>query len=166
MLSNFWYPQLKSEKVDIIDTEKKLRDSKEQMEKYLREYDQLFRMTQKLTEDLEVQIHLNETIEGENGDKKIVLEEKQHELKRMMKESNKVNAAKKATMDKIAEIETERLGYEKERDELKIEIERLVTSELKAARRDGEMSAKKIDEKKREKEVRSCGLRSDKPVVP
>lgn len=131
--------ELKAEKVDIIDTEKKLRESKEQMEKYLREYDQLFRMTQKLTEDLEVQIHLNDSIDKENGEKRGVLEEKQKELKRMMKESSKTNAATKATMEKIAEIETERLGYEKERDELKVEIERLVTSEIKSARRAGEL---------------------------
>ncbi|GMH70981.1 hypothetical protein TrST_g2385 [Triparma strigata] len=145
--------ELKAEKVDIIDTEKKLRESKEQMEKYLREYDQLFRMTQKLTEDLEVQIHLNDTINTENEEKRVVLEEKQKELKRMVKESSKTNAASKAIMEKIAEIETERLGYEKERDELKVEIERLVTSEIKSARRAGELSSKKVDEKKREKEI-------------
>ena len=144
---------LKADKVDIIDTEKQLRESKEKMEKYLKEYDALFRMTQKLTEDLEVQIHLNDTIDKENASKKITLAEKQVEHKVMVKDSQKTAAAKKLASDKIAEIEKERLGYEEERDQLKMKIETLVTADIKNARKEGEMSNKKIDEKKREKEI-------------
>jgi chromosome segregation ATPase len=144
---------LKLDKVDIIDTEKQLRESKERMEKYLKEYDSLFRMTQKLTEDLEVQIHLNDTINKENMEKKQVLAEKQTEHKGMVKESTKVAAAKKLATDKIAEIEKERVGYENERDKLKLQIEQLVGADLKNARKEGELSLKKIEEKKREKEI-------------
>ena len=145
--------ELKSEKVDIIHTEKKLREAKEQMEKYLREYDSLFRMTQKLTEDLEVQIHLNETLCTENNENTNVLEEKKVELKRIIKESGKVNAAKKVTNDKIALVETEKEGFEKERDELKLKIENLANIEIKAERKEGENLRNKFDEKKREKEI-------------
>jgi len=121
---------LKAEKVDIIDIEKRLRESKEQMEKYLREYDSLFRMTQKLTEDLEVQIHLNDTIDKENGEKLVVLEDKGKEFQRLVKDSNKVNAAKKVTSDKITELETERMRYEKDRDELKVRLSEERSDEL------------------------------------
>ena len=37
------------------------------MEKYLKEYDQLFRTTQKLTEELESQMYTNETMENEHN---------------------------------------------------------------------------------------------------
>ncbi|GMI42250.1 hypothetical protein TeGR_g14775, partial [Tetraparma gracilis] len=144
---------LKADKVDIIDTEKQLRESKERMEKYLKEYDALFRMTQKLTEDLEVQIHLNDTIDKENAEKKQELLQKQGDHKVLVKESTKTNAAKKLASDKIAEIEKERLGHEAERDKLKLEIEKLVGGDIKNARKEGEMCGKKIDEKKREKEI-------------
>ncbi|GMH54130.1 hypothetical protein TrRE_jg9596, partial [Triparma retinervis] len=144
---------LKSEKVDIIDIEKKLRDSKEQMEKYLREYDSLFRMTQKLTEDLEVQIHLNDTIDKENASRLETLEDKGKEFNRLATESSKVQAAKKVTDGKIGELEKERMGYEKDRDELKLKIETLVGSDIKSARKQGEIAQKGIDEKKGQKEI-------------
>jgi hypothetical protein len=110
-------------------------------------------MTQKLTEDLEVQIHLNDTIDKENAEKKQELLQKQGDHKVLVKESTKTNAAKKLASDKIAEIEKERLGHEAERDKLKLEIEKLVGGDIKNARKEGEMCGKKIDEKKREKEI-------------
>ena len=48
--------RMKAEEDSIINTENQLRESKAQMETYLKEYDSLFRMTQKLTEELESQM--------------------------------------------------------------------------------------------------------------
>jgi chromosome segregation ATPase len=157
--------ELKGEKVDIIDIEKKLRDSKEQMEKYLREYDSLFRMTQKLTEDLEVQIHLNDTIDKENAERMAALEEKGKDFNGLVKESSKVQAAKKVTEGKIAELEVEKMGYEKERDELKLNIEKLVSSDIKSARKQGEVAQKGIDEKKGQKEILTKRIGAEEKVA-
>ncbi|GMI62183.1 hypothetical protein ScalyP_jg9282 [Parmales sp. scaly parma] len=144
---------LKREKSEIVDTEAKLRESKNQMENYLREYDQLFRMTQKLTDDLEVQIHVNDSVDQENGEKTEVLHTRRGEVKLLMKEAAKVAAAKKITSVKIDEIAGEQIVYEKERNSLKEEVDVLVNVDIKGNRKDGEELKKKEATEKRKKEI-------------
>jgi len=144
---------LKSEKNEIVDTEAKLRVSKNQMENYLREYDQLFRMTQKLTEDLEVQIHVNDNVEKENQAKMEVVSERRLEVKGLLKEQSKVAAAKKITSAKIDEVIADQAKHEAERDELRAQVDALINIDIKQARKEGEELKKKEQMEKRKKEI-------------
>ena len=145
--------QLKDEKVDVMDVENQLRDAKAQMEKYLKEYDALFRQTQKLTEELDVQVHVNDGVDKDNKERKETLVEKAADLKALAKEEASVVAARKIVTEKIAEVELERGGFESERDKLKLDVDRILGVDIKSAKKDGELLKKKIDEKKREKEI-------------
>lgn len=144
---------LKDEKVDVLEVENQLREAKAQMEKYLKEYDALFRQTQKLTEELDVQVHVNDGVDADNKQRKEALAEKATDLKALAKEQAGIIQQRKLVTEKIAQVEVERQGFEAERDKLKLDVDKIVGVDVKAAKKDGELLKKKIDEKKREREI-------------
>jgi chromosome segregation ATPase len=69
------------------------------------------------------------------------------------------------TRQMLVEIENERQGYEKKRDELKAEITRLVSVEIKSRRKECETQRIQIDEYKREREILNKKLSTSEKSV-
>ena len=61
----------REEGASIIEMENHLHKLKTEMEVYLKEYEELFQETQRLTEQLESLMYLNENMEGENKAKRV-----------------------------------------------------------------------------------------------
>ena len=157
--------RMKTEEESIVNTENQLRESKAQMEKYLKEYDQLFRTTQKLTEELESQMYTNETMENEHNARRRDIAAKEGEIQQHRKEGAQVQKQKNATLKKTDAVENDRQQYERERDELRARITSLTTLEIRSEWKTGEIQKKQIDDLKREKEILNRKLGSSEKTT-
>mmetsp|Transcript_33611 Transcript_33611/g.77642 ORF Transcript_33611/g.77642 Transcript_33611/m.77642 type:complete len:874 (+) Transcript_33611:212-2833(+) len=145
--------RLEQEEKDIATSERQLRESKVQMDAYLTEYDMLFRKTQSLTEELEQQIHSNAVLTADNNTRRVEIAAKEAEVTLEKKESAKLSKQKDATVKKTAQVETERQGYEAERDELRGRISQLDNSEIRTEWKAGEAHKKTHENLRREQEI-------------
>lgn len=137
----------------VLQIETELHEAKVTMERYLTEYDVLYRETQHVTEALEKQIAVNKQILESNEEKCHVNIRRKKEKHTLQKELKKLEKLKQLAMQMLIDIENERLGYEKKRDELKAEITQLATVEIKSKRKECESQRKQIDQYKREQEA-------------
>ena len=157
--------RIRREEHDIVATESQLRDSKAEMENYLKEYDMLFRTTQKLTDDLESQMVSNEATEHENVARKKEIARSVTDIASIAVELAGVAKQKDSTQKKTEAIEVERQQYETERDDLKARIAQLSSAEIRTEWKQGEFQKKQIDDLKREKDILNRKLGSSEKAA-
>ena len=150
---------------NVVKIEKELQEAKYTMERYLFDYDALFRETERLTEVLEKHVAVNKHIKEENAERGRLVQARREELRVTQRESRKLDKLKQLAVEMLMEIETERQGYEKTRDELKGEVTRLVSVEIKSKRKECESQRVQIDEFKREKEILNKKLSNSEKSV-
>eukprot|EP00752_Nemacystus_decipiens_P010274 g9156.t1 len=144
---------LKTEAEHIGVVEEQLRASKEEMERCLSEYDELFRTIQRLSEELNSQIAANGVLQEENASKKQATEATLARLRDFEKNTRKTMRLKELAQKKIDEAESKRQEYERQRDTLKTKIHSLNSVDMKAARKDIDSLKRQIGELKREKDI-------------
>ena len=161
--------EIQSGKDKQHDLETQLAGAKATMEKYLRDYDALFKKTQKVTEDLESQVEKNKaqrdtvnTLEKElklktlecgriNGDKEIAERKYDREARSVLHYKQLLEATKTPLALAHAEIESlqkELLGAHRHETELKKEaegIEREKTAQIKETEKAQARVKEKID---------------------
>ena len=93
---------------EIGAIEGRLREAKAQMEKYLREYDGLFRKTHKLTEELDEQMQRNQIAQAECVQREQDVQQKRGENVQVSKELARVTKLRDATVKKIGVIEAKK----------------------------------------------------------
>ncbi len=75
----------------IMKLEQQLKQARNAMEKYLRDYDTLFQRTQSLTTDCEEQIHKRELLAGEVTQLRNEISERDEEIRRKKEEIASIN---------------------------------------------------------------------------
>jgi len=145
--------RIKAGEDEIVSMEGRLRDAKSQMEKYLREYDSLFRKTHKLTEELEEQMHSNQMISSENQQREHEVSAKKGESYEVTLEVQRVQKLADMTKKKILGVDADKIKVEKEREELKAQIGQITNFEIVSQRKEGELHRKQIDDLLREREI-------------
>jgi chromosome segregation ATPase len=157
--------QLAMHKNAVLKIERELQEAKGTMERYIHEYDTLFRDTERMTEQLEKQLNTNKHLKEENADKGRRIAERREELKGIQREQHKLARLKRLALQMLEQIEAEREGHEKARDQFKVEIARLASVEIKSKRKECETQRVQIDEFKREKEILNRKLSASKKSV-
>jgi len=138
---------------EIGAIEGRLREAKAQMEKYLREYDGLFRKTHKLTEELDEQMQRNQIAQAECVQREQDVQQKRGENVQVSKELARVTKLRDATVKKIGVIEAKKEKVEREREALKGELKQLTEFAVVTERKEGESLRKQIESLAREREI-------------
>jgi chromosome segregation ATPase len=138
---------------EIMKMEGQLREAKLQMEKYLREYDSLFRKTHKLTEELEEQMHNNQMVQSENQQREHEVHAKRLEAEDVTVDVMRVKKQRDKTESMIEQVEGERDAVETKKEELKLQIAQLQNQDIVTQRKEGELHRKQIDDLLREREI-------------
>lgn len=144
---------VKLEGRSLDDLDSILVDTKERMERNIREYDELFRQLQEITHKLEKQTKVNEKSRLEIEEKKAYIDHREYETGQMNKEIKKIKKMTKMAEDKIREVDAEKIRV----DEQKAELERLADNinkvEIVAITRAIEGQVKNLAQTKGEMEV-------------
>ncbi|CAM9861031.1 unnamed protein product [Ascophyllum nodosum] len=144
---------LNAEAKSIAILEGQLRASKEDMERCLSEYDELFRTIQRVSEELTAQVATNSALQEENATKRPTLGETMAILRTLEEESRKTAKLKELAQKKIDEAEARRHQFEENREKLKSEIHGLRSVELKAGQKSIAALKRQVEEAKREKDI-------------
>lgn len=144
---------LKEEEAAINRIEEQLRESKEHMEAYLKEYDQLYRTTQALTDTMEKQVKMNEGIKKDNEERRKTITNTAEEIALVNKELHKLAKLKAGVDEKVNEAELERIKYEAQRTDLQSKISTVWELDIRTEKKAGESHKKILDDLKREKDI-------------
>ncbi|CAM9562834.1 unnamed protein product [Ectocarpus sp. 4 AP-2014] len=144
---------LKTEAEHIGVVEEQLRASKEEMERCLSEYDELFRTIQRLSEELNTQISANGVLQEENVSRKQATDATLTRLRVLEKNTLKTMRLKDLAQKKIDETEAKRQQNEQQRDTLKTKIHGLNSIDMKAGRKNIDSLKRQLGELKREKDI-------------
>jgi chromosome segregation ATPase len=144
---------LKQEEVAISRVEGQLKEHKEHMEAYLKEYDQLYRTTQSLTDTLEKQLKTNEGIKKDNDERRVRIASTQEEVALIHKELSKLKKLKDMLDTKVGQSETDRELLEGQRIELQTRITAIWELDIRTEKKSGESKKKVLDDLKREKDI-------------
>ncbi|CAM9594906.1 unnamed protein product, partial [Pylaiella littoralis] len=161
---------LKTEAKHIGVVEEQLRASKEEMERCLSEYDELFRTIQRLSEELNTQIAANGALKAstiqacmtsnthtltheENAQKKQATNATLARLRETEKSTRKILRMKELAQKKIDEAEAKRQQHEQGREVLKAKIYSLNSTDMKAGRKKIDSLKRQTGELKREKDI-------------
>jgi hypothetical protein len=143
----------REEGASIIEMENHLHKLKTEMEVYLKEYEELFQETQRLTEQLESLMYLNENMEGENKAKRVDIALKEKTINSLKLEMLQKKKTKEVLLKKTSVVEKQRESCEQARDELQARITQITACEIPAVWREGEAHQKKIENLKRERAI-------------
>lgn len=110
--------KLEGKSLDSLDTI--LVDTKERMERNIREYDELFRQLQEITHKLEKQKKVNEKSELEIEERRAYIDHREYETAQMGKEIKKIKKMTTMAEEKVREVDAEKIRV----DEQKAELER------------------------------------------
>lgn len=149
---------LEGERKLNLSIERDLREGKERMEGYLKDYDQILNASETLGREYEKQVASNNKIREDIEVKKTELTTKKSELLKVKKDHKKLASLKDLTITKIAEADIELASKEQERDKLQQKINELSNNEAKLLRKECESKVKQLVDVKQEKEVvmRKC----------
>ena len=97
-----------AEDKSLKDLDLSIAKSKQRMEVYISEYDQLFHTLTELTTDLDKQNSQNKKLEEEIVQRKLEIDAKSSEIKKARKELEKINQLRELTKKKCQEADDER----------------------------------------------------------
>ncbi|KAF4324478.1 hypothetical protein BBO99_00000155 [Phytophthora kernoviae] len=130
-----------------------MRESKQKMEKYLKQYDGLFRTTHSLTEAMQLQWQKNVELHKENVHVEHELDGKEQQIQTITRDALKIEKLMEIAREQLQDIEEKRSDCEVEKEKAKLELENLVNVSLEAEKKQSELLAKKLEEMLREREV-------------
>ncbi|KAG7402253.1 hypothetical protein PHYBOEH_003512 [Phytophthora boehmeriae] len=130
-----------------------MRESKQKMEKYLKQYDGLFRTTHSLTEAMQLQWQKNVELHKENVHVDNELNVKEQQIQTITRDALKIEKLMEIARDQLQDVEAKRSDCELEKEKAKLELENLINVSLEAEKKQSELLAKKLEEMLREREV-------------
>ncbi|KAG9410971.1 hypothetical protein AC1031_019003 [Aphanomyces cochlioides] len=130
-----------------------LRESKARMEKYLKQYDILFRTTHQFTEAMEGQWQKNVELQKENTQSEANIAAKEEILAKLQKDISKVEQLVSLTKEKIAQVDQSKETIDAKRDEYKRSLDELVNVTIEVERKQGESMRKTRDDLLRQREL-------------
>lgn len=137
----------------LEDVQRSLEVSKAMVEENVRTLDRLQSKQSNVAYEVERQKKNNAKIEVENEERVQFCAVRDEESKRHFKQAKKLKPLKELTLEKITEIEEEKIKYETRRAELEKQIEHIEQVELKEFRRENEALEKQISSLKRELDI-------------
>ena len=145
--------QVKLEGKSLDDLDNVLVDTKNRMERNLREYEDLYRQLQDITHKLEKRKNLNKKSEVDIADRKQYIEQREYENGQRSKEIRKVKKMTEMAEEKIREVDAEKIKVDDRKAELERAIETVSRVETVAVTRAIEAQVKQLAQVKGEMEV-------------
>ncbi|KAG1696066.1 hypothetical protein DVH05_019051 [Phytophthora capsici] len=130
-----------------------MRESKQKMEKYLKQYDGLFRTTHSLTEAMQLQWQKNVELHKENVQVEHELDTKEQQIQMIARDALKIEKLMEIAREQLQDVEAKRSDCETEKEKAKLDLENLINISLEAEKKQSELLTKKLDEMLREREV-------------
>ena len=96
----------------ILKVEGGLKASRSQMDKFLREYDQLHQKTIQLTDDLDNQMHTNQLLANDLNERESEIFRKRSECEQVRREDRRIEKLGRLTDKKVAKVQAERQALE------------------------------------------------------
>lgn len=153
-LENAAMETLKKENEDNLrKKELAMRESKQKMEKYLKQYDGLFRTTHSLTEAMQLQWQKNVELHKENVQVEHELDVKEQQIQAITRDALKLEKLMEIAREQLQDVEAKRSDCEIEKDKARLELENLINISLEAEKKQSEVLTKKLEEMLREREV-------------
>ncbi|CAM9749267.1 unnamed protein product, partial [Phaeothamnion confervicola] len=137
----------------IARMETQLRESKESMEKYLAEYDVLFKTIQHLSDELDGQIASNDRARLENTERRAAVAGKEAAVAALRQQEARLRRQRDAAAMAITRSEEERQAHERKAEDLRAEVARVAGEELKAELRAADGLVRQVANLRREKEI-------------
>lgn len=145
---------LKKENEDTLRSQELgMREAKQKMEKYLKQYDALFRTTHSLTEAMQLQWQKNVDQQKENALNEQELSAKELQIQETMREAAKIEKLIELAREQVVGVDGKRSACEVEKDKTKLQLDELINRDLEAEKKQSELMAAKLDEMLREREV-------------
>ncbi|RHY16556.1 hypothetical protein DYB32_010634, partial [Aphanomyces invadans] len=133
-------------KAEAVKKEATLREAKTRMEKYLKQYDVLFRTTHQFTEAMETQWQKNVELQKENTQTEAEIRAKEEIVAKIEKDCAKIEQLVGLTKEKIGQIDATK-------DEFKVALNELVNVTIEVERKHGEAMMKTLDDLLRQREL-------------
>ncbi|RHY17441.1 hypothetical protein DYB25_005515 [Aphanomyces astaci] len=140
-------------KADAVKKEVTLRESKTRMEKYLKQYDVLFRTTHQFTEAMENQWQKNVELQKENTQTEGTIRAKEEIVAKIEKDCVKIEQLVALTKEKIAEVDLVKEKIDEKKDACKHSLNELVNVTIEVERKQGESIKKTLDDLLRQREL-------------
>jgi len=152
-----------AEDKSLKDLDVSIAKSKQRMEVFIGEYDQLFHTLTDLTSELDKQNSQNKKLEEEIHNRKLDMEVKATEIKKAKKELERINQLRELTKKKCQEADEERQATMEKVDQLTEKVQAIRDHDLVAMRKDIESVDKQASNSRQELEiVRKKHLNSEK----
>ena len=141
----------------ILKVEGGLKASRSQMDKFLREYDQLHQKTIQLTDDLDNQMHTNQLLANDLNERESEIFRKRSECEQVRREDRRIEKLGRLTDKKVAKVQAERQALEDKKAALKQQLAQIQV-ETETLSKQGEGKKKEITDLIREREILNKGL--------
>lgn len=144
---------LKSDEYTLSELDNNIKKTKDLMERYIKDYDDLYSTLQTLGSELERQRHQNKKIDDENEDTERIIDGKIKENEQLMKELNTLNQLREAVNKKCSEVEDEKRSTEDRRDALNRQMSTNRNVESKSIRKEIDLQDKSIANLRQEGDI-------------
>ncbi|KDO22235.1 hypothetical protein SPRG_12321 [Saprolegnia parasitica CBS 223.65] len=145
--------QVKDGEAVLKQKETQLRESKARMEKYLKQYDVLYRSTHQFTEAMESQWQKNQEILAMNNHMETEVATKEDVIAKLVTECTKIEALVELTKEKIADVNAAKAKVDAKRDTCKLALNELENVTMEVERKQGEAVRKTLDDLIRQREL-------------
>ncbi|EQC30530.1 hypothetical protein SDRG_11847 [Saprolegnia diclina VS20] len=145
--------QVKAGEAVLKQKETQLRESKARMEKYLKQYDVLYRTTHQFTEAMETQWQKNQEILTMNNHMETEVATKEDAIAKLVAECTKIEALVELTKEKIADVNAAKAKVDTKRDACKLTLNELENVTMEVERKQGEAVRKTLDDLIRQREL-------------
>mmetsp|Transcript_23941 Transcript_23941/g.66472 ORF Transcript_23941/g.66472 Transcript_23941/m.66472 type:complete len:870 (+) Transcript_23941:229-2838(+) len=129
-----------------------LKEAQQATDKVQKDYNLLSEKSQKLHHDLEEQIHTNTQLLAENSQRQVELKVKEDEIAQIKVEATRVNKVRESTLNKMKNLEKQKMDTERIRDDFRTDISTL-EREIDTMRKGLETERKKQEELMRERDI-------------
>lgn len=144
---------LKSDEYTLSELDNNIKKTKDLMERYIKDYDDLYSTLQTLGSELERQRHQNKKLDDENEDTERIIDGKIKENEQLMKELNTLNQLREAVNKKCSEVEDEKRSTEDRRDALNRQMSTNRNVESKSIRKEIDLQDKSIANLRQEGDI-------------
>ncbi|GLD92441.1 hypothetical protein PINS_up000974 [Pythium insidiosum] len=145
--------QKRDNEEDLRKKELMLRESKQKMEKYLKQYDALFRTTHQLTEEMQAQWQKNVDLHKINVQMEQELHAKEGQIQQAVRDATKTEKLIAIAKEQLLDIEKKRSECENDKEKIKLELNELLNGAIEMEKKQSDLLQKKLDEMLREREV-------------
>ncbi|TMW65292.1 hypothetical protein Poli38472_007934 [Pythium oligandrum] len=145
--------QRKDNEENLRTKELLLRESKQKMERYLKQYDALFRTTHQLTAEMQAQWQKNVELHKLNLQVEQELQIKDGQVQQAIRDAIKLEKLIIITREQLVDTDAKRVQCENEQEKVKLELNELVNGSIEVEMKQSDLLKKKLDEMLREREV-------------